>query len=101
VLESLIKSGATDSLGRRSQLMAVLDRAMERAQKTQRDLESGQHGLFGVFQQEDSEAHNGMSRSAWLPKKKSLAFSSPAIRWKNIKTSSKTCTPSASPTSPP
>jgi DNA polymerase-3 subunit alpha len=58
VQESLIKSGAMDSLGRRSQLMAVLDRAMERAQKAQRDAESGQHGLFGVFQQEDSEAHN-------------------------------------------
>jgi DNA polymerase III subunit alpha len=58
VLESLVKSGAMDSLGRRSQLMAVLDRAMERAQKAQRDAESGQHGLFGVFQQEDSEAHN-------------------------------------------
>jgi DNA polymerase-3 subunit alpha len=49
VIESLIKSGAMDSLGKRSQLMAVLDRAMERAQKTQRDAESGQHGLFGVF----------------------------------------------------
>ena len=33
VLESLIKSGAMDSLGRRAQLMAVLDKAMERAQK--------------------------------------------------------------------
>src|SRR4029077_4239282 len=58
VLESLIKSGAMDSLGRRAQLMAVLDRAMERAQKAQRDVESGQHGLFGVFQQEESEANN-------------------------------------------
>ncbi len=58
VLESLIKSGAMDSLGRRSQLMTVLDRAMERAQKTQRDVESGQHGLFGVFQQEETEANN-------------------------------------------
>src|SRR5258706_822854 len=58
VLESLIKSGAMDSLGRRAQLMTVLDRAMERAQKTQRDVESGQHGLFGVFQQEESEANN-------------------------------------------
>src|ERR1700729_3386161 len=58
VLESLIKSGAMDSLGRRSQLMAVLDRAMERAQKAQRDVESGQHGLFGVFQQEESEVNN-------------------------------------------
>src|SRR5947208_14509248 len=41
-----------DSLGRRAQLMAVLDRAMDHAQKTQRDAESGQHGLFGVFQQD-------------------------------------------------
>jgi DNA polymerase-3 subunit alpha len=29
--------------------MAVLDRSIERAQKTQRDRDSGQHGLFGVF----------------------------------------------------
>jgi DNA polymerase-3 subunit alpha len=58
VIESLTKSGAMDSLGRRAQLMAVLDKAMEQAQKAQRDTESGQHGLFGVFQQEDSEAHN-------------------------------------------
>src|SRR5436305_5612137 len=53
VLESLIKGGAMDSLGRRAQLMAVLDKAMDHAQKTQRDAESGQHGLVGVFQQED------------------------------------------------
>jgi DNA polymerase-3 subunit alpha len=57
VLESLIKSGAMDSLGRRAQVMTVLDGAMERAQKAQRDAESGQHGLFGVFQQE-SEVNN-------------------------------------------
>jgi DNA polymerase-3 subunit alpha len=58
VLESLIKSGAMDSLGRRAQLMSVLDRAMDRAQKAQRDVESGQHGLFGVFEQEHSAADN-------------------------------------------
>jgi DNA polymerase-3 subunit alpha len=46
VLESLIKSGALDSFGRRSQLMAAADRAMERAQSAQRDLVAGQHGLF-------------------------------------------------------
>src|SRR6202795_2859343 len=56
VLESLIKSGAMDALGRRAQLMAVIDRAIERAQKAQRDAESGQHGLFGVFEQEDVAA---------------------------------------------
>jgi len=54
VLESLIKSGAMDSLGRRVQLMAVLDKAIEQGQKAQRDAESGQHGLFGVFQQEET-----------------------------------------------
>src|ERR1700733_11932833 len=58
VLESLIKSGAMDSLGRRGQLMAVLDKAMDRALKTQRDAESGQHGLFGVFAQDDAPANN-------------------------------------------
>jgi DNA polymerase III subunit alpha len=53
VLESLIKCGALDSLGRRGQLMAVLDKAIDRALKSQRDAESGQHGLFGVFEQDD------------------------------------------------
>ena len=58
VLESLIKSGAMDALGRRAQLMAVLDKAIDRAQRTQRDAESGQHGLFGVFQQEEVNPQN-------------------------------------------
>ncbi len=49
VLESLIKSGAMDGLGRRAQLMAVVDNAMESAAKAQRDSAMGQHGLFGVF----------------------------------------------------
>jgi DNA polymerase III subunit alpha len=49
VIESLIKSGAMDAMGRRSQLMAVVDTAMEHAQKAQRDAAMGQHGLFGVF----------------------------------------------------
>jgi DNA polymerase-3 subunit alpha len=47
VLESLIKSGAMDSLGaRRAQLFAVIDRAMDRAQKFQRERTTAQHGLF-------------------------------------------------------
>ncbi|HEV2467744.1 MAG TPA: DNA polymerase III subunit alpha, partial [Candidatus Sulfotelmatobacter sp.] len=58
VIESLIKSGAMDSMGRRAQLMAVLDKAMEQAQKAQRDAESGQHGLFGIFQQEEAATEN-------------------------------------------
>ena len=49
VLESLIKAGALDSFGRRSQLLASIDKAMERAQKAQRDQAAGQAGLFGIF----------------------------------------------------
>jgi DNA polymerase III subunit alpha len=48
VIESLVRSGAMDGLGaHRAQLMAAIDRAMDRAQKLQRARESGQHGLFG------------------------------------------------------
>ncbi|HXX70780.1 MAG TPA: DNA polymerase III subunit alpha [Candidatus Acidoferrum sp.] len=48
VLESLVRSGALDGLGaHRAQMMAMIDRAIERAQKLQRAKESGQHGLFG------------------------------------------------------
>src|SRR5271154_386612 len=61
VLESLIKSGAMDCFGRRAQLMQALDTAIEQAQKTQRDAESGQHGLFGVFADETAEqAHEAL-----------------------------------------
>ena len=56
VMESLIKSGAMDQLGRRAQLMAVVDNAMEHAAKTQRDSAMGQHGLFGVFADEAPRA---------------------------------------------
>jgi DNA polymerase-3 subunit alpha len=49
VIESLIKAGALDSLGGRGQLMAAVDKAMERAQKAQRDEAQGQTGLFGLF----------------------------------------------------
>ncbi len=47
VLESLIRSGALDSLGwRRSQMMAQADSALEHGQTIQRDRASGQKGLF-------------------------------------------------------
>src|ERR1700730_16671368 len=48
VIESLVRSGAVDGLGaHRAQMMAIIDRAMDRSQKSQRAKESGQHGLFG------------------------------------------------------
>ncbi len=47
VMESLVKSGAFDSLGwKRSQCMAMTDTAIECGQKARRDRESGQKGLF-------------------------------------------------------
>lgn len=49
VIESLIKAGALDCMGGRAQLTAAIDKAIERAQKTQKDAAQGQHGLFGLF----------------------------------------------------
>ena len=47
VVESLVRSGALDGIGgHRAQMIAAIDRAIERAQKVQRSKESGQHGLF-------------------------------------------------------
>src|SRR5260370_42237983 len=66
VMESLIKSGAMDAFGNRAQLMAVLDKAMERAQKSQRDAELGQHGLFGVFEQ-DGQTNGNADRLPSVP----------------------------------
>ncbi len=48
MLDSLIRCGAFDSLGwKRSQLLAVLDQAIDVAAARQRDRDSGQLGLFG------------------------------------------------------
>jgi DNA polymerase III subunit alpha len=63
VIESLVKSGAFDSLGhRRSQLLAVIDKAIETAQKVRRDIESGQQGLFGVGSLVLRESHGAEER---------------------------------------
>src|SRR6202167_630770 len=67
VWESLIKSGALDSFGRRSQLMASADRAMERAQQAQRDLVAGQHGLFAGVASVFESNGNGTRRVDDLP----------------------------------
>jgi DNA polymerase-3 subunit alpha len=57
MIESLIRSGAMDSLaGTRSQKIAALDSAMESGQRTWRDRESGQGGLFGEVMEEHPDA---------------------------------------------
>jgi DNA polymerase III subunit alpha len=65
VLESLIKSGALDCFGARAALMAAIDKAIERAQKAQRDNAAGQHGLFGLFN--DLPAAGSASQQDELP----------------------------------
>src|SRR5260370_2753053 len=48
VFESLIKSGAVDSLGSRESMLASVDDAVAALQRAARVRESGQHGLFGT-----------------------------------------------------
>ena len=59
VIQSLIKAGALDSLGTRGQLWASVDKAMERAQKAQKDAAQGQSGLFGLFDDGPAHGKNG------------------------------------------
>ena len=55
VIESLIKSGSFDSVDcKRSQLMAVVDQAMEKAKAVQRDKQSGQMSLFALAPETDT-----------------------------------------------
>ncbi len=56
VVESLTKAGTFDSLGySRKSLMEVLDKAIERGQKAQKDRLSGQKGLFTMVEQDSSK----------------------------------------------
>jgi DNA polymerase-3 subunit alpha len=48
VFESLIKSGALDSLGPREAMLVSVDEALAALQRASRTRESGQHGLFGT-----------------------------------------------------
>jgi len=64
VIQSLIKAGALDSLGPRAALDKAVDKAMERAQKAQKDAALGQTGLFGLF----DEGPKGRRDADDLPK---------------------------------
>jgi len=55
VLEALVKAGAMDCFGaKRSQLMAILEKAMEAAQQVQRDQQRKQMTFFDAFQAEET-----------------------------------------------
>jgi DNA polymerase-3 subunit alpha len=64
VIDSLIKAGAFDSMkGKRSQLIAVLDEALEHAKAVQRDRLSGQMNLFALA----GEAENTEEKEIQFP----------------------------------
>ncbi|HET9981473.1 MAG TPA: OB-fold nucleic acid binding domain-containing protein, partial [Ktedonobacterales bacterium] len=54
-VECLIKAGALDSLGRRSQLLAALDRAVSYGQQQRKMREIGQNSLFGALSDESHD----------------------------------------------
>jgi DNA polymerase III subunit alpha len=56
VLESLVQSGACDSLGERARLLAALDHAVSRAERARRDRESGQTSLLDMVGPEETQA---------------------------------------------
>jgi DNA polymerase-3 subunit alpha len=57
VFESLIKSGAMDSLGPRENMLASVDDAINAIQRAARARESGQHGLFFGGGQSEPKVH--------------------------------------------
>ncbi|HEX2681629.1 MAG TPA: DNA polymerase III subunit alpha, partial [Candidatus Dormibacteraeota bacterium] len=56
VLESLVQSGACDTLGERARLIAALDHAVARAERARRDRESGQTSLLDMVGSPEVEA---------------------------------------------
>jgi DNA polymerase-3 subunit alpha len=58
VLESLVQSGACDTLGERARLIAALDHAVSRAERARRDRESGQTSLLDMVGSPDVETED-------------------------------------------
>jgi DNA polymerase-3 subunit alpha len=71
MIESLIRAGAMDSLeGSRSQKFAAVEGAMEGGQRAQRDLASGQVGLFGELAAEEPHTATLPNVPEWPDKEK-------------------------------
>src|SRR5439155_1176982 len=67
VLESLIRSGATDSLGERGRLLASIDRVTDRAGQIINERESGQTSLFGMLPDADEMDDPGAGLISAMP----------------------------------
>jgi len=58
VLDALVQSGASDSLGERARLLAALDHAVSRAERARLDRESGQTSLLEMVGSPEVEAND-------------------------------------------
>jgi DNA polymerase-3 subunit alpha len=72
MIESLIKAGAMDSLeGTRSQLLAVIDSAMETGSRAWKDRASGQSGLFALLiEEQPASDHHLPAVKDWTSQEK-------------------------------
>jgi DNA polymerase-3 subunit alpha len=66
-IEKLIKAGACDAFGRRSQLWAVLHRAIQAAATLHDDRRAGQSSLFGSFSDSDQSSQAAMETLPDVP----------------------------------
>ncbi len=74
MLESAIKAGALDSLGgRRAQLTAALDAALEAGQRASRDRETGQGALFGAMPPAEDDNERRLPNVPEWPEPEKLA----------------------------
>ena len=74
VLESLIKAGALDAFGRRSQLLAVIDQIVGVAQSVQRAQEIGQGSLFDFMSTSEPAASIHLPDVPETPMKEKLGW---------------------------
>ncbi|MBI4455331.1 MAG: DNA polymerase III subunit alpha [Acidobacteria bacterium] len=75
VVESLVKAGAFDSFGYpRARLFLSTDVAIERAQKQQRDRDSGQSSLFEMLQSSQAGEHDPLVEAKEWVEAERLAF---------------------------
>ncbi|MFP3870162.1 MAG: DNA polymerase III subunit alpha [Syntrophobacteria bacterium] len=80
VVESLIKCGAFDSLHPvRSQVMAVIDEALEMGQTIQKDRLSGQISMFGAFAGQRGGSEPSLPEVAEWKKRQKLAMEKEAL----------------------
>ncbi|TWT73970.1 DNA polymerase III subunit alpha [Allorhodopirellula solitaria] len=67
-IETLIKAGAMDSFGaKRSQLAAVVERALQAGAAVQADKKHGQASLFGAFDEEEESSEDDATAGVPLP----------------------------------